>query len=176
MQAMLIPASGGGKPLRLEKDVTVVGRRRWVCDVYFDDPTISKFHCLIMHSRSNIYYVRDLGSANGTLVNGRKVTEEAIVHGDELSFANLNYKFHVLATAGESGTASGEIAAAAAAAAAATAGDQTMPESADKLGSQKTIDQSDAEGLSGLARAAADSGDVEATILSSDSDVRRIIE
>ena len=100
MQAILIPVAGG-RPVRLEKEVTVVGRRRWVCDVYFDDPTISKFHCLIMHTTDGLWFARDLGSANGTRVNGRKITEEALRHGDELAFANQRYRWQIGTTAPE---------------------------------------------------------------------------
>jgi len=94
MQAILIPTDGG-RPVRLEKEVTVVGRRRWVCDVYFDDPTISKFHCLIMHTGDGLWFARDLGSANGTRINGRKITEEALRDGDELAFANQKYRWQI---------------------------------------------------------------------------------
>lgn len=101
MQAILVPVNGG-RPIRLEKDVTVVGRRRWVCDIYLDDPTISKFHCLVMRSADEMFYVRDLGSANGTQVNGRKITEEALLDGDEVSFANLSYHLRLVASASDS--------------------------------------------------------------------------
>ena len=104
MQAILIPIAGG-RPVRLEKEVTVVGRRRWVCDVYFDDPTISKFHCLIMHTTDGLWFARDLGSANGTRVNGRKITEEALRHGDELAFANQRYRWQIGSSATDTAAA-----------------------------------------------------------------------
>ena len=107
MQAILIPTAGG-RPVRLEKEVTVVGRRRWVCDVYFDDPTISKFHCLIMHTSDGLWFARDLGSANGTRINGRKITEEALRHGDELAFANQKYRWQIGSTSPDMTTAVSE--------------------------------------------------------------------
>ena len=94
MQAMLVPMDGG-RPIRLEKEVTVVGRRRWVCDICFDDRTVSKFHCLIMKARDGMFYVRDLGSANGTMINGKRVTEEALLHGDELAVAHQRFRLQM---------------------------------------------------------------------------------
>ena len=168
MQALLIPISGG-KPLRLEKDVTVVGRRRWVCDIYFDDPTVSKFHCLMTQSRDNIFYVRDLGSANGTLVNGRKVTEEAIVHGDEVAFANLRYKFHV--SVNESGSTSGEFLAPPA-----LDGphDRTVPETPSGLAPRMPTEPKTISAADGLMAHNSESADDDVTFLSSESDVRHL--
>lgn len=168
MQALLIPISGG-KPLRLEKDVTVVGRRRWVCDIYFDDPTISKFHCLLTQSRDNIFYVRDLGSANGTLVNGRKVTEEAIEHGDEVAFANLRYKFQV--SVSESGSTSGEFVAQPGLAG---ANDRTIPETPSGLTPRIPTEPKTISAADGLIARNQESSIVDVTYLSSESDVRRL--
>ena len=94
MQAVLIPVHGS-RPIRLLKDVTVVGRRRWVCDIFFDDRTVSRFHCLLMKARGDMLYVRDMGSANGTIVNGEKVTEQALLHGDEIVFATQAYRLQI---------------------------------------------------------------------------------
>jgi pSer/pThr/pTyr-binding forkhead associated (FHA) protein len=94
MQVSLLP-DDGGRPIRLEKDVTVVGRRRWVCDIYVDDRTVSKFHCLVIRAPNGLLYVRDLGSANGTFVNGTRITEEAILHGDQVVFATRRYQLQI---------------------------------------------------------------------------------
>jgi len=170
MQALLIPISGG-KPLRLEKEVTVVGRRRWVCDIHFDDPTISKFHCLLMQSRDNIFYVRDLGSANGTLVNGHKVTEEAIIHGDEVAFANLRYTFHVAAS--ETGSASGEFVPPPRSAPADTSNDRTIPEVPSSF-RPRAADDSKTISAEGIEPRVRDAAELDVTYLSSESDVRRL--
>src|SRR4051812_42755017 len=50
----------------------VLGRSR-SCAVHLpDDPTVSRHHCLLDLERSNVR-VQDLGSKNGTYVNGESV-------------------------------------------------------------------------------------------------------
>jgi hypothetical protein len=45
MQAQLIPA-GDGEPITLKRDMTLVGRKRDLCDLVIDRNSISKIHCL----------------------------------------------------------------------------------------------------------------------------------
>jgi len=54
---------GEGEPERI-----VVGRAS-LADIVVDDPSVSERHCVI-ERRGERYMVRDLGSTNGTLVNG----------------------------------------------------------------------------------------------------------
>lgn len=93
MQAKLISLEGE-QPVRISKDVTVVGRKRGVCDIYLDRSSVSKLHCLIVKT-DGLLFVRDLGSTNGTKVNGQRVTRGALLPGDELSFANAKFRVHL---------------------------------------------------------------------------------
>ena len=43
------------------------------CDIVLNHPTVSKTHASIRLKSNNIYEIKDLGSTNGTYVNGRKV-------------------------------------------------------------------------------------------------------
>ncbi|HID23343.1 MAG TPA: FHA domain-containing protein [Planctomycetaceae bacterium] len=90
MQAKLIPV-GGGRPIVLTRDVTVVGRKRGVCDVYLQRPSVSKLHCLIVKT-DGLLFIRDLGSTNGTKVNGQRVVRGALLPGDELAFAEARFR------------------------------------------------------------------------------------
>lgn len=49
--------------------------RRADTDVMIDDPSVSRRHAAIMF-RDGSYYIEDLGSSNGTMVNGKPVTGE----------------------------------------------------------------------------------------------------
>lgn len=93
MLAKLISIDGD-RPVVLTKDVTVVGRKRGVCDVYIDRSSVSKLHCVIVKT-DGLLFIRDLGSTNGTKVNGQRVTRGALLPGDELAFANARFRVYL---------------------------------------------------------------------------------
>ncbi|MHC4471450.1 MAG: sigma 54-interacting transcriptional regulator [Planctomycetota bacterium] len=51
--------------------------------IRIDDRTLSRYHCRIEPHRSG-YRLVDLGSQNGTLVNGSKVSKKVLAHGDRI--------------------------------------------------------------------------------------------
>ncbi len=61
------------------------------CDARLDSPLVSRKHCCIMLSESDVI-VRDLGSLNGIRINGQKVTTGKLQPGDELSIGDLRYR------------------------------------------------------------------------------------
>ncbi len=52
-------------------------------DVVLDDPGTSRRHARIEFKEGK-YVLTDLGSANGTLVNGQRVVEQALDNGDRI--------------------------------------------------------------------------------------------
>jgi pSer/pThr/pTyr-binding forkhead associated (FHA) protein len=93
MQAKLVPVDGG-EPIAITRDVTVVGRSRSLCDLVIDQNSISKLQCLIART-DGLLFIRDLGSTNGTKVNGQRVTRGALLPGDELAFASIKFRVHL---------------------------------------------------------------------------------
>lgn len=93
MQAKLIPSTGGD-PIPISQDLTLVGRRSGLCDLVIDRTSISKLHCLLVKT-DGLLFVRDLGSTNGTTVNGQRVTRGALLPGDELAFASVKFRVHL---------------------------------------------------------------------------------
>jgi hypothetical protein len=93
MHAQLIPLDGG-PPITLAKDVTVVGRRPELCDLVIDRNSVSKLHCLLVKT-DGLLFIRDLGSTNGTKVNGQRVIRGALLPGDELAFASASFRVHL---------------------------------------------------------------------------------
>lgn len=93
MLAQLIPLKGG-KPITLDKDITVVGRQREDSDVCIDHKSISKIHCVIVKT-DGLLFVRDLASTNGTKVNDQKITRGALLPGDQLAFASEKFRVHI---------------------------------------------------------------------------------
>ena len=53
------------------------------------ESTISGKHCQVEYVHEQ-YYINDLGSTNGTLVNGNKVSKSAIKQGDKISLGSVN--------------------------------------------------------------------------------------
>jgi len=56
------------------------------------DPSVSRAHAIVEIDGAQPV-VRDLGSTNGTFVNGRRVSVEALRDGDELLFGNTRMRF-----------------------------------------------------------------------------------
>jgi pSer/pThr/pTyr-binding forkhead associated (FHA) protein len=64
--------------------VMVVGRDA-DADIRVDEPLVSRAHARL-ERRGDEVFVLDLGSTNFTRVNGERVGERALRHGDELRF------------------------------------------------------------------------------------------
>lgn len=92
MHAQLLPAAGG-EAITLAKDLTVVGRRE-DCDLRLEHKSVSKMHCVLVKT-DGLLLLRDLGSTNGTRVNGQRVRRAALLANDELMIAHFKFKVHL---------------------------------------------------------------------------------
>ena len=90
MRAQLLPLDGG-LPIDINKDMIVVGRKE-DCDLRLEHKSVSKMHCVLVKT-DGLLLLRDLGSTNGTRVNGTRVRRAALLPNDQLSIAH--YKFRV---------------------------------------------------------------------------------
>ena len=88
MRARLIPTDGG-EPVELVKDLTLIGRGD-DCDLQIDHKSVSKRHCVLVKT-DGLVLIRDLGSTNGTRVNGQRVRRGSLLPNDFLSVANFRY-------------------------------------------------------------------------------------
>ena len=73
--------------LRLTKDSSLIGRNP-ACDITLDHGSISRQHCLVQITDRGLH-VKDLGTTNGTKVNGINLTEGYINPGDQLTMGHL---------------------------------------------------------------------------------------
>jgi hypothetical protein len=78
---------GGGDPIPLRKAEIVVGRRG-SCDVCLDFANVSGKHCKLRF-QNHAWHIRDLGSTNGTTVNGAPImSEHTVMPDDEVGIAS----------------------------------------------------------------------------------------
>jgi adenylate cyclase len=87
----LIPI-GGGDTIPLLKEKLLVGRRE-SCDIRLRFDNVSAHHCQLFLEQG-YWFVKDLGSRNGTKVNGKRVSRKRIDPGDTISFAKHQYELH----------------------------------------------------------------------------------
>jgi adenylate cyclase len=85
----LVPV-GGGDPVPLVRTPMKIGRRD-SCDICLRFPNISGQHSELTFL-DGFWTISDLGSSNGTKVNGIRVQRKLLRPGDEVTFANRSFK------------------------------------------------------------------------------------
>lgn len=75
------------------EDDEVIGRGN-KCTLRLPDKYLSVKHCRIYKSDGS-FFIEDLGSTNGTFLNGDELTNEAVelIDGDKISIGRLNFIF-----------------------------------------------------------------------------------
>lgn len=97
-----IPADGGllvvvrgpnaGARLALVKDVTTAGRHPQA-DLFLDDVTVSRRHAEFARVEDG-FRIRDVGSLNGTYLNGERVDDGPLANGDEVQVGRYKLAFY----------------------------------------------------------------------------------
>ena len=76
----------------IERGWTRIGRSE-NADICLDDPTVSRRHALIVAEPGKGLRVLDDRSLNGVLVNGERVGEAVLAHGDEIRLGDVAIRF-----------------------------------------------------------------------------------
>jgi len=87
---VLLSAGMTGRTHELKADTTTIGR---VEDNTFQiaEPSVSSHHCEILLKGSEVV-VKDLGSTNGSFINGEKVTESVLKPGQLLRLGQIEMR------------------------------------------------------------------------------------
>ena len=90
--------TGQGEQARvpLAKSRTVVGRES--SDIVIDDETISSQHFAIEYGEDGSYTIQDLGSSNGTAVNGSEIQTAILTSGDRIQVGKTGFVFRTIQT------------------------------------------------------------------------------
>jgi TonB family protein len=89
-----LEAIKNGEPLTektLSQNVIKIGKMA-SCHLQIDDESISRMHAVIEVSDAGEVHIVDLGSASGTLVNGKKVNKAPVRSGDTLMLGNVEIR------------------------------------------------------------------------------------
>lgn len=95
--ALQVVVTEQGKPPRqypIEKPRFVIGRGR--CDLRVHDPEVSREHCAI-EVYDGVPILKDLQSANGTVLNGHLVREHVLHDGDRIGLGTTVVEVKVAA-------------------------------------------------------------------------------
>ena len=82
-----------GLEVPVDREWMVIGRGR-SADLVIAEPTISRSHAALGYDREG-FFVQDLGSTNGTRVNGNREPQMRLASGDELQLGKLRLKLHL---------------------------------------------------------------------------------
>jgi pSer/pThr/pTyr-binding forkhead associated (FHA) protein len=90
VRLVLLSEGFAGRTYELKVDKTTVGR---VSDNAFEIPesSVSSHHAEIL-LRGNDVVIKDLGSTNGTFINGEKITEAVLKPGQTLKFGTVELR------------------------------------------------------------------------------------
>ena len=78
------------KEYALDKERLTIGRKP-SNDVQLDDPTVSGQHAVVLNLQN--VYVEDMGSTNGTLLNGKRINKRMLTHGDVIKIGRHEFKY-----------------------------------------------------------------------------------
>ena len=84
------PVLATGTEIRLEGWI-MIGRSP-ASDLVLDDPFVSQTHARVV-PRGQLHFVEDLGSTNGTFVNGREVIEAQLMLDTELRIGETIFRY-----------------------------------------------------------------------------------
>jgi hypothetical protein len=94
-RAYLLVSTRGSRPVQFDLGGHLIGiGRASDNDVIVDDPMVSRHHCQL-RLQHGAYSFADLGSRNGSMVNGQAVSQIALGPGDVIRIGDTEIEFQV---------------------------------------------------------------------------------
>jgi len=90
----VIEGPDAGRRFQLTSGSVFIGRQE-ECDLVLEDLKVSRRHAVLAY-REGEYSLDDLGSTNGTFVNGRRIGRTKIVPGDRVTVGNSVLELRVI--------------------------------------------------------------------------------
>ncbi len=81
----VVAGPNSGAEFGLQRGATyILGKDPNLCDIVFQDLSVSRQHARIMVDENNQVFIEDLGSRNGVLVNGELIHEKHLISSQDL--------------------------------------------------------------------------------------------
>lgn len=82
-----------GRVVRLKLEASMRAGRVRACEIYFNCSNISREHACFKVDEKGQTTLVDLNSTNGTLVNGKRISERVLRDGDRISMGNVILRY-----------------------------------------------------------------------------------
>ena len=90
-QLVVVQGRSASQTLKIGTGVMTVGRQQ-DCQLRIASSQVSRKHCQIFEKKG-LLLVKDLGSSNGTLVNGKRIADQRVLEpGDELTVGSVKFR------------------------------------------------------------------------------------
>src|SRR3954464_8113162 len=90
-ELVIVQGRSARNTLKLVDGVTTIGRHD-ECQLRIKSSQVSRKHCELFEKKG-LLLVKDLGSANGTLVNGKRIEGQRVLEaGDELTIGPVQFR------------------------------------------------------------------------------------
>ena len=93
MPVLLITSGDAAQQIAVDKPVFKIGKRR-TNNLALQDTNVSREHCEIV-AQGEGYILRDLGSRNGTFLNGHRVQEAPLLDGSVIQCSGVQMTFYI---------------------------------------------------------------------------------
>jgi pSer/pThr/pTyr-binding forkhead associated (FHA) protein len=92
VMVVIVDGKDIGREFPIVKSKVIVGRDGGNADIQVNDAGISRQHAEISLDKTS-WYLRDLGSTNGTLKNGTKIVRSTLRHGEKFKIGETTLQF-----------------------------------------------------------------------------------